>query len=61
MQDEETETKDRYEKALRDGEYVVFVLAPTDERKELAAQLLASGGAQFVNYLGRLSIERLSR
>jgi hypothetical protein len=61
LQNEESETKDRYETALRDGQFVLAVLAPTDARKELAAQLLTSHGAHFVNFLGRFSIERLSR
>ena len=61
LQNEETETKDRYEQALRDDQFVVGVLAPTDARKELAAQLLATHGAHFINYLGRFTIERLGR
>jgi hypothetical protein len=59
MQDEESETKDGYEAALRDDRYIVAVLAPTDARKELAAQLLASHGGCFINFLGKFSIERL--
>lgn len=61
LQNEESETKDRYEQALRDDQFVVAILAPTDTRKELAAQLLATHGAHFINYLGRFSIERLGR
>ena len=61
LQNEESETKDRYEQALRDDQFVVGVLASTDARKELAAQLLATRGAHFINYLGRFSIERLRR
>ena len=61
LQNEESETKDRYEQALRDDQFVVAVLAPTDARKELASQLLATHGAHFINYLGRFSIERLGR
>jgi len=44
MQDEESETEDRYQGVLDDGQYVVLVSTPTDERKELAVQLLASRG-----------------
>lgn len=61
LQNEESETKDQYEAALRDGQFVVAVLAPTDERKALAAELLGSHGARFINFLGRFSIERLGR
>lgn len=60
LQNEESETKDRYEAALRDGRYVVAVLAPTDARKELAAQLLASHGGHLISFLGRRTIEHLS-
>jgi len=52
-------TKDAYEQALREHHYVVAVLAPTDARKELASQLLASGGGRFINFLGKFSIERI--
>ncbi len=61
LKNDEGEMKDRYETALRDGHYVVAILAPTDARKELAAQLLASHNAHFVNFLGRLMIERLAK
>jgi hypothetical protein len=61
LQNEESETKDRYEQALRDGHYVVAVQAPTDARKELAAQLLASRGGRLISFLGRRTIEHLSR
>ena len=60
LQDEESETKDRYETALRDGQYVVAVMTPTDARKELAAQLLASHGGHLISFLGRRTIEHLS-
>jgi hypothetical protein len=61
LQNEESETKGRYEEALHSEQFVVAVLAPTDARKELAAQLLASHGGRYINYLGRFSIERLGR
>jgi hypothetical protein len=49
--------KDRYEQALREGRYVVSVLTPTDERKDLAARILRDHGAHWINFLGRFSIE----
>jgi len=55
--DEEMEVKDRYEQALRDGAFVVGVLTPTPERKELAAAILRDQGARLVNFLGRFAIE----
>ena len=59
LKNTEIETKDQYEQALRDGYTVVAVLAPTEERKELAAQLLRDCGAQFINFFGSLSLERM--
>ena len=35
------------------------VLAPTEERKELAAQLLRDCGAQFIHFFGALALERM--
>lgn len=59
--DEEMAIKDGYEEALRDGRFVVSVLAPTDERKHLASRLLRDNGGKFVNFLGRFSIEPMRR
>jgi hypothetical protein len=53
----EAEAKQRYEQAMRDGHYVVAVLAPTDERKEQALNILSSHSAHDIGYFGRLSIE----
>ena len=61
MPDDETMVKDGYEQALRDGYFVVLVLAPTDDRKKLAARILEEYGGHFVNFLGRLTIEALVR
>ena len=54
---EETELKDRYEEALRDGRIVVSISAPDEERRERAAEILAVGGAHFINFFGRFTIE----
>ena len=59
LKNTEIETKDNYEQALRDGHTVVAVLTPTDERKELAAQLLRDCGAKFINFFGSLALERM--
>jgi hypothetical protein len=55
------ELKDRYEQALREGRYAISVLAPTEDRKNEAGQILRDHGASFVNFLGRFSIEALHR
>jgi hypothetical protein len=57
LPNDEMIVKHRYEQALRDGHFVVTVLAPSDERKNAAARILADHGARFINYLGRFSIE----
>ena len=59
--DEEMELKDRYEQALRQGRFANSVLAPTEDRKNKAAQILRDHGAHFVNFMGRFSIESLHR
>jgi hypothetical protein len=59
LKNTEIETKDQYEQALRDGHTVVAVLAPTEERKDLAAQLLRDCGAQFIHFFGSLALERM--
>jgi hypothetical protein len=56
----EAEIKDRYEQALRDGATVVAVMAPTEERKDLAASILKECGGHFINFCGSLSVERIS-
>jgi hypothetical protein len=59
LKNTEIETKDQYEQALRDGHTVVAVLAPTEQRKELAAQMLRDCGGQFINFFGSLALERM--
>jgi hypothetical protein len=61
MPNDEMAIKDRYEQALRDGQFVVLVLAPTDERKARAGEVLSSKGGHFIKYFGRLTIEPIAR
>jgi hypothetical protein len=56
---EELEARHEYEQALRNGGVNVLVLAPTEERKKLAARILQQHGAHFINFFGPLTIERL--
>ena len=60
LTDEEMEAKKEYERALRDGSYVLSVMAQTDERKKRAADLLGGHGATSVKFLGRFTIETLA-
>ena len=61
MPDDETIMKEDYEQALRDGHFILLVLAPTEERKKLAARLLEEHGGHFVNFLGSSTIESMVR
>src|SRR5713101_7767598 len=47
------------EQALRDGHVNVLVLAPTEERKQRAAEILRQHGGHFIKFFGRLEVERL--
>jgi hypothetical protein len=60
LKNDETEMKERYEQALRDGQTVILVLTPTEERKDRAAAMLRECGAHFINYYGHLNIESIS-
>jgi hypothetical protein len=60
LKNAETEMKERYEHALREGGTLVAVLAPTEDRKDLAAQLLQQCGGHFINFFGRLNVERIA-
>jgi hypothetical protein len=59
IENDEMLVKERYERALREGEFVVAVLAPTDERKALAAEVLRGHGGHFINFLGRRTMTAL--
>jgi hypothetical protein len=61
LKNAETEMKDRYEQALRDGSTVVAVLTPTNDRKDRAAEILKQCGGRFINFFGRLNVERITR
>lgn len=61
LKNAEIELKERYEQALREGRTVVAVLAPTEERKDRAAKILQNCGAHFINFYGRLNVERILR
>jgi nucleotide-binding universal stress UspA family protein len=56
---DESEIKAQYEQAMRDGRFVVAVLAPTAERKQRAIDILSSHGAHDAAYFGRFVIEKL--
>ncbi|HEY9516574.1 MAG TPA: hypothetical protein VIQ74_12935 [Gemmatimonadaceae bacterium] len=55
---DEMRLKDIYEEALRHGHFVLGVLAPTEDRKQLAKRILLQHGADSVNFMARFTIER---
>jgi hypothetical protein len=59
LKNAETEMKERYEQALREQRTVIAVLAPTDERKDLAAEIIRECGGRFINFFGQLNVERI--
>ena len=58
--DEEMETKNRYEQAMRDNRFVVSVSAPTTERKEQATRILREHGAHTIAFFGKHTIEHIA-
>jgi hypothetical protein len=56
---DEMDDRHEYEQAIRDGAVNVLVLAPTEERKQRAAEILRLHGGHFINFFGRLKIEQL--
>jgi hypothetical protein len=57
--DEEMETKNVYEHAMRDDRFVVAVAADTTERKDRATRILREHAAHSVAYFGKHSIEHI--
>jgi hypothetical protein len=60
LENAETEMKERYERALRDGHTVVSVLAPSEERKDRAVELLRQCDGHFINFFGRINVQRIA-
>jgi hypothetical protein len=54
---DEIALRNRYEEELRNGEFVVAVLAPDDARKDLVARLMSQHGGTFVNYFDRYTFQ----
>jgi len=56
---EEMETKNRYEQAMRENRFVLSVAAPTAERKEQATRILSEHSAHTVAFFGKRTIEHI--
>ena len=50
---------DRYEKYMQDGDSILIVHAPQDERKQIAADIMKKHSAHRVTYFGTLVIEEV--
>lgn len=61
LPNDETEMKNRYAEALEKGWFLIAVQAPTEERKQRSTQILQEHGGQFVNFLGRFTIQLMRR
>ena len=61
LQDEELEFKDHYERAMRDGRFVIRIAAPSEERKDRATEILKQHGAHSVAYFGKYTIRGIVR
>ena len=57
--DEEMETKNRYEQAMRENRFVLSVAAPTAERKEQATRILREHAAHTIAFFGKYTIEHI--
>jgi hypothetical protein len=60
MANEEMESKNRYEQAMRENRFVVSVAAATDDRKDRAAQILREHGAHTIAFFGKHTIEYIT-
>lgn len=60
LPNDETTLRRRYEEALRDGAFVIAVLAPTPYRKVLASQVIHDHGGTFIHFFGEHTFEVMS-
>ena len=59
LQNEESEFKNHYEEAMRSGQFVIRVAAPSEERKDRAAEILKEHGGHAFAYFGKYTIRTL--
>jgi hypothetical protein len=59
LQNEESEFKNHYEEAMRSGQFVIRIAAPSEERKDRAAEILKQHGGHAVAYFGKYTIRKL--
>jgi hypothetical protein len=59
LPNDETAMKNRYADALEKGWFLIGVQAPTEEPKQRSQKFLHEHGGQFVNFLGRFTIQSM--
>jgi len=57
MPNDETTIKNEYADGLRNGQLLVAVLAPTEERRRVAGRILEEHGGTNVRFFGQYTIE----
>jgi len=60
LPNDEMALRQRYEEALRLGQFVLAVETPTAQRKVLASQIIHKEGGQFIHYFGESTFEVMS-
>jgi hypothetical protein len=60
LPNDEMALRQRYEEALRLGQFVLAVDAPTQQRKVLASQIIHNEGGRFIHYFGESTFEVMS-
>jgi hypothetical protein len=58
---DEVTIKNLYADALKKGQLLITVLAPSDDRRQAAGQILTKHGARSVKFFGKYTIEWPSR
>src|SRR4051794_9375201 len=54
------EHKERYEDALHAGQFVLAMDAEDESQRRRACDILAGHGARYINFFGRLPVQRLA-
>ena len=60
IQNVEMEAKARYERAMRDGRYVLRIPAPSEDEKSRVVEILQRHGAHTVSYFSKFSIVEMA-
>lgn len=58
---DESALRSHYADALADGRFLISVLAPTEERQRIAAELLRTHGGEDIHFFSRFTISTPQR